>query len=64
MDKKGEKIFESEDIRKLIEAETDKIAGKNKGISPVPIRVKYFSKDILDLLLIDLPGITKNPVGD
>ncbi|CAD8126124.1 unnamed protein product [Paramecium sonneborni] len=64
MDKRGEKIFESEDIRKLIETETDKIAGKNKGISPVPIKVKYFSKDILDLQLIDLPGITKNPVGD
>ena len=49
MDKKGEKIFESEDIRKLIENETDKVAGKNKGISPAPIKVKYFSKDILDL---------------
>lgn len=49
MDKKGEKIFESEDIRRLIETETEKVAGKNKGISPVPIKVKYFSKDILDL---------------
>lgn len=40
------------------------MAGKNKGISPIPIKVKYFSKDILNLQLIDLPGITKNPVGD
>ncbi|CAD8212258.1 unnamed protein product [Paramecium pentaurelia] len=64
MDKRGEKIFESEEIRKLIEQETDKVAGKNKGISPLSIKVKYFSKDILNLQLIDLPGITKNPVGD
>ncbi|CAK78344.1 unnamed protein product (macronuclear) [Paramecium tetraurelia] len=64
MDKRGEKIFESDEIRKLIEQETDKVAGKNKGISPVAIKVKYFSKDILNLQLIDLPGITKNPVGD
>ncbi|CAD8161520.1 unnamed protein product [Paramecium octaurelia] len=64
MDKRGEKIFESDEIRKLIEQETDKVAGKNKGISPIAIKVKYFSKDILNLQLIDLPGITKNPVGD
>lgn len=42
----------------------DKIAGKNKGISHIPLKIKYYSKDVLDLLLIDLPGITKNPVGD
>lgn len=49
MDKRGEKIFESDEIRRLIELETDKIAGKNKGISPIPIKVKFFSKDVLDL---------------
>jgi len=48
----------------LIETEMDKIAGKNKGISHIPLKIKYYSKDVLDLLLIDLPGITKNPVGD
>ena len=39
-------------------------AGYNKGISPVPIVVKIFSPDVVNLTLIDLPGITKIPVGD
>ena len=49
MDKKGEKISESEDLKRLIETEIGKVAGKNKGISPVPVKVKYYSKEILDL---------------
>lgn len=39
-------------------------AGKNKGISPVPIVLKIFSPRVVNLSLIDLPGITKIPVGD
>ena len=41
---------------------TDKIAGKNKDISSLPIKIKIFSKNVPDLNLVDLPGITKNPV--
>jgi replication fork clamp-binding protein CrfC len=44
--------------------ETDKVAGKNKGVSHSPLKIKFHSKNVLDLLLIDLPGLTKNPVGD
>ena len=54
----------SEDVRKAIEIETDKVAGKNKGVSSVPLKVRFYSRNVLDLLLIDLPGLTKNPVGD
>ena len=43
---------------------TDKECGKNKDISAVPITVKIFSPDVVDMTLIDLPGITKNPIGD
>uniref|UniRef100_A0A3B1JPH9 Dynamin-1-like protein n=1 Tax=Astyanax mexicanus TaxID=7994 RepID=A0A3B1JPH9_ASTMX len=34
------------------------------GISPEPIHLKIFSPNVLNLTLVDLPGITKVPVGD
>ena len=48
-----------DEVRKLIEEDTEKIAGKNKSISNVPLRIKFFSKNVVDLLLVDLPGMTK-----
>lgn len=42
----------------------DNGAGTNKGISPVPIVLKIYSPRVVNLSLIDLPGITKIPVGD
>ncbi|OXU18233.1 hypothetical protein TSAR_000136 [Trichomalopsis sarcophagae] len=51
-------------IRQEIESETDRMAGANKGICPEPINLKIFSKSVVNLTLIDLPGITKVPVGD
>ncbi|XP_011150522.1 dynamin-1-like protein isoform X2 [Harpegnathos saltator] len=53
-----------DDIRSEIEAETDRMAGINKGICPEPINLKIYSKSVVNLTLIDLPGITKVPVGD
>ncbi|XP_011701163.1 PREDICTED: dynamin-1-like protein isoform X2 [Wasmannia auropunctata] len=53
-----------DDIRAEIEAETDRMAGANKGICPEPINLKIFSTSVVNLTLIDLPGITKVPVGD
>ena len=53
-----------DDIRKEIEAETDRMAGANKGICPEPINLKIYSKSVVNLTLIDLPGITKVPVGE
>nr|XP_033341398.1 dynamin-1-like protein isoform X1 [Megalopta genalis] len=52
------------DIRTEIESETDRMAGSNKGICPEPINLKIYSKSVVNLTLIDLPGITKVPVGD
>ncbi|XP_078394010.1 dynamin-1-like protein [Cetorhinus maximus] len=40
------------------------MTGNNKGISPEPIHLKIYSSSVLNLTLIDLPGITKVPVGD
>jgi len=58
------KFFDFQEIKKEIEDETDRSTGKNKGISPVPIHLKIFSPYVLNLTLVDLPGITKVPVGD
>lgn len=60
----GRRFYNFEDIRKEIENETSRIAGKNKGISRIPINLKIFSPKVLNLTLVDLPGITKVPIGD
>ncbi|XP_055385954.1 dynamin-1-like protein [Condylostylus longicornis] len=52
------------EIRKEIEYETDRIAGSNKGICPEPINLKIYSTRVVNLTLVDLPGLTKVPVGD
>ncbi|XP_017099465.1 dynamin-1-like protein isoform X1 [Drosophila bipectinata] len=53
-----------DEIRKEIENETERAAGNNKGICPEPINLKIFSTNVVNLTLVDLPGITKVPVGD
>ncbi|XP_077453048.1 dynamin-1-like protein isoform X2 [Stigmatopora argus] len=53
-----------EEIRQEIEAETERMSGINKGISDEPIHLKVFSPNVVNLTLVDLPGITKVPVGD
>ncbi|XP_030650127.1 dynamin-1-like protein isoform X5 [Chanos chanos] len=53
-----------DEIRQEIEAETERISGTNKGISDEPIHLKIFSPHVVNLTLVDLPGITKVPVGD
>uniref|UniRef100_A0AC34RFA6 Dynamin GTPase n=1 Tax=Panagrolaimus sp. JU765 TaxID=591449 RepID=A0AC34RFA6_9BILA len=53
-----------ESVREEIERETDRVSGQNKGISPLPISLKIYSHRVVNLSLIDLPGITKVPVGD
>ncbi|KAI0339719.1 hypothetical protein BDW22DRAFT_1361305 [Trametopsis cervina] len=53
-----------DEIRKEIEQETFRVAGQNKGISKLPIHLRICSPNVLDLTLVDLPGLTKIPVGD
>lgn len=47
-----------------MQAETDREAGENKGVSKKQIRLKIFSPNVLNITLVDLPGITRVPVGD
>ncbi|XP_026401259.1 dynamin-related protein 3A-like [Papaver somniferum] len=58
------KFFDFSEIRKEIQAETDREVGGNKGVSDKQIRLKIYSPNVLDITLVDLPGITKVPVGD
>lgn len=48
----------------LLQAETERVAGFNKGVSDKQIGLKISSPNVLNMTLIDLPGITKVPVGD
>ncbi|CAH0669138.1 unnamed protein product [Spodoptera exigua] len=60
-----DKIYTDFDqMRQEIERETDRMAGSNKGICPEPISLKIFSTRVVNLTLVDLPGITKVPIGD
>ncbi|KAE9447001.1 hypothetical protein C3L33_21104, partial [Rhododendron williamsianum] len=60
----GKRFYDFGDIRREIQAETEKEAGGNKGVTDKQIRLKIFSPNVLDITLVDLPGITKVPVGD
>lgn len=60
----GQKFYDFAQIRKEIQAETDREAGANRGISEKTIRLKIYSPNVLDITLIDLPGMTRVPVGD
>jgi replication fork clamp-binding protein CrfC len=62
--KPDEKYYDFREIREEIARETDRVTGKNKGISPLPISLKIYSPHVLNLTLVDLPGITKVPIGD
>ncbi|XP_061685156.1 dynamin-2-like isoform X1 [Syngnathoides biaculeatus] len=61
---KGKKFVDFDEVRQEIEAETDRLTGSNKGISPIPINLRVYSPNVLNLTLIDLPGMTKVAVGD
>ncbi|XP_048404512.1 dynamin-1-like protein isoform X4 [Stegostoma tigrinum] len=53
-----------DEIRQEIENETERVSGGNKGISAEPIHLRIFSPHVVNLTLVDLPGMTKVPVGD
>ena len=53
-----------EAIRAEIEAETERKLGKSKSVSADPIRLAIYSPHVVDLSLVDLPGMTKVPIAD
>ncbi|KAF8590493.1 VpsA protein [Ramaria rubella] len=60
----GEKFYDFSKIRAEIVKDTEAKTGKNAGISPQPINLRIFSPHVVTLTLVDLPGLTKVPVGD
>jgi dynamin 1-like protein len=60
--KKGERYYDFARIREEIESQTSKIAGDNKNISDIPISLTIYSPSVVDLTMVDLPGITKVPI--
>lgn len=53
------RFTEFDEVRREIEQETFRVAGQNKGISKLPISLRIYSPNVLDLTLVDLPGLTK-----
>lgn len=62
--KPNEMFYDFNVIREEIAKETDRLTGKNKGISSTPINLKVYSRNVVNLTLVDLPGITRVPIGD
>lgn len=62
--KPGVKFRRIEDIRTEIVAETDRKTGSAMHVSREPITLRYYSPHVLTLTLVDLPGLTKVPIGD
>jgi replication fork clamp-binding protein CrfC len=56
----GERVWTNFDqVRKEIEDETNRRCGKDRGITPVPIRLRVHSPNVLNFTLVNLPGLTK-----
>ncbi|CAO3593264.1 unnamed protein product [Absidia cylindrospora] len=60
----GQKFYKFDEIRDEIVRDTELKTGKNLGLSPQPINLRIFSPNVLTLTMVDLPGLTKVPVGD
>ena len=48
----------------IVQEETEREVGVNKGVSDKQIWLKIFSPNVLNITLVQLPGINKVPVGD
>ncbi|XP_065864134.1 phragmoplastin DRP1A [Euphorbia lathyris] len=46
-------------VRQEISDETDRETGRSKQVSTVPIHLSIFSPNVVNLTLVDLPGLTK-----
>ena len=51
-------------IKAEISRATEELCGTNKAVAPQPISLKLFSPTVLNLTLVDLPGMTKVAIGD
>jgi dynamin 1-like protein len=61
---KGKKFTDFIEVRKTIERLTDEVCAGDKNIVDKPIVLNVYSQTCPDLTLIDLPGITRVPIGN
>jgi replication fork clamp-binding protein CrfC len=62
-ERKGQKFYDFDKVRQTIEDLTDEVTKGDKNIVDIPIILNVYSPTCPDLTLIDLPGITRFPVG-
>eukprot|EP00659_Diplonema_papillatum_P011981 gene11981-18498_t len=55
----GKEYTDFQEVKRQIEKETERLCGARKGISSEPIRLRVLSHRVLDLTLVDLPGLTQ-----
>jgi GTPase SAR1 family protein len=60
----GETFTDFNKVRDKINYVTDKVCGSNKNIVDKPIILNISSPSCPTITIVDLPGITSNPVGD
>ena len=63
-ERKGTKFTDFVKVRETIEALTDEVCKSNKNIIDKPIVLNVYSQTCPDLTLVDLPGVTRVPIGD
>ncbi|MCQ2738431.1 MAG: dynamin family protein [archaeon] len=63
-ERKGKKYTDFIEVRKTIEALTDEVCKTDKNIVDKPIVLNVYSQTCPDLTLVDLPGVTRVPVGN
>ena len=63
-ERKGQKFTDFIKVRETIEALTDEVCKTNKNIIDKPIVLNVYSQTCPDLTLVDLPGVTRVPIGD
>ncbi len=61
---KNNKITDFQYVKEKINKLTNSICGNNKDIKNDPLIINVYSKTCPNLTIIDLPGITRVPVGD
>ncbi|EDQ84781.1 uncharacterized protein MONBRDRAFT_34545 [Monosiga brevicollis MX1] len=61
----GGKVFRDfEQVRQEIVDQTERITGPGKAVSNEPIHLRVHSPNVVNLTLVDLPGLTKVAVAD
>ena len=62
--KPGERYVVGPEVCKEIEDDTARVCGDGVALSQEAINLRVYSPNVLTLTLVDLPGLTKIPVGD